>query len=49
MMADLDVLTAMVEQATTAEGDRYPPLVGIHDALRAALSETDGDPSAAGR
>jgi hypothetical protein len=45
----LDDLTNMVEAASTQSGDRYESLVEIHDALRAALDETDGDPSAAGR
>ncbi len=45
----LDDLTEMVEAASTQSGDRYESLVEIHDALRAALDETDGDPSAAGR
>ncbi len=45
----LDDLTEMVEAASTQSGDRYESLVEIHDALRAALDETDGAPSAAGR
>jgi hypothetical protein len=48
-MPDPEDLTRMVEQAEVAEGDRYPTLVGVHDALRAALAETDSDPAAAGR
>lgn len=45
----LEDLTSMVEQAATSSGDRYQLLVDLQDALREALSETDGDPSAAGR
>ena len=45
----LDNLTQMVAAASTRSDDRYESLVQIHDALRAALDETDGDPSAAGR
>jgi hypothetical protein len=45
----LNNLTQMVEAASTRSDDRYESLVQIHDALRAALDETDGDPSAAGR
>lgn len=48
-MTDPEKLAEMVEEAARAEGDRYPRLVGIHDALRDALAETDGGPAAAGR
>jgi len=48
-MADIQDVTAMVGQAEQSEGDRYSRLVDIHDALRVALSETDGDASAPGR
>jgi hypothetical protein len=48
-MRSLDDLTAMVESASTSTGERYSMLVEIHDAIRAALVETDGDPSATGR
>lgn len=45
----LDELTSMVEQTASTTGDRYQMLVDVHDALREALSETDRDPTAAGR
>lgn len=48
-MTDPEQLAQMVEQAAQVEGDRYSLLVGIHDALRDALAETDGGPAAAGR
>ncbi len=48
-MADPEEIEQMVDQAEQAEGDRYPLLAGIHDALREALTGTDGDPTAAGR
>jgi hypothetical protein len=48
-MPDPEDLTRMVEQAEAAEDDRYATLVGVHDALRAALAETDSDPAPAGR
>jgi len=48
-MGDIDEVTGMVEQAEQSEADRYPLLVDIHDALRVALAETDGDASASGR
>jgi len=45
----LDDLERQLDEASAAEGDRYPMLVGIHDSLRAALVETDSDPTATGR
>ncbi len=39
----------MVDEASSAEEDRYAMLIEIHDSLRAALVETDRDPTAAGR
>lgn len=48
-MRDLDELTETVDQVATIEGDRYEQLVAVHDALRTALAETDGDAQAAGR
>ena len=39
----------MIDGAESLEGDRYPLLLDIHDALRTALAETDGDPAATGR
>mgnify|MGYP001066649773 FL=1 len=48
-MTDLDRLTAMVDEVAAAQGDRYPQLVAVHDALQAALAETDGDTQAPGR
>ena len=49
MMTDIDELTRMVDEASADTGDRYPQLVALHDALREALSETDGDAAATGR
>ena len=52
-MVDIDRVNEMVGQAEQAEqaeqADRYSRLVDIHDALRVALAETDGDASATGR
>lgn len=49
-MVDIDRVNEMVGQAEQAEqSDRYSRLVDIHDALRVALAETDGDASATGR
>lgn len=48
-MTDLDRLTAMVDEVAAAQGDRYPQLVAVHDALQGALAETDGDAQAPGR
>lgn len=48
-MSSMDDLTALVDVASTTTDDRYQLLVDIHDGIRAALVETDGDPSAAGR
>lgn len=44
-----DHLEELIDRAQSQEGDRYPLLLDIHDALRAALAETDGDPTASGR
>ncbi len=48
-MIDLDRLTAMVDDVAAAQGDRYPQLVAVHDALQEALAETDGNAQAPGR
>lgn len=48
-MADIEQLQQMVDEAASDPTDRYPRLVVLHDALREALSETDGDAAAAGR
>lgn len=48
-MTDLDQVTALVDDAARTDGDRYDKLVAAHDALRAALADTDGDTQAAGR
>lgn len=48
-MTELDRLTAMVDDVAAAQGDRYPQLVAVHDALQEALAETDGDTQAPGR
>lgn len=44
-----DHIEEMIDSAESLEGDRYPLLLDIHDALRTALAETDGDPAATGR
>jgi hypothetical protein len=49
-MVDIERVNEMVGQVEQAEqADRYSRLVEIHDALRVALAETDGDASAPGR
>lgn len=48
-MNDTDDLTALVDEAASAQGDRYDKLVAAHAALREALARTDGDTQAAGR
>jgi hypothetical protein len=42
-------LEELIERAESQPGDRYPLLIEIHDALREALAETDGDAAATGR
>lgn len=42
---DLDALTDLVEQAVTAEGDRYDGLVAAHDAVREALADDNAQAS----
>lgn len=38
---DLDALTEQVQQAVSAQGDRYQQLVAAHDAVREALADDD--------
>ncbi len=42
-------LEELIERAESQPDDRYPLLIEIHDALREALAETDGDAAATGR
>ncbi|MCB0902258.1 MAG: hypothetical protein KDB83_09100, partial [Actinobacteria bacterium] len=44
-----DRLDDLIDRAESEQGDRYAMLIDIHDALREALAETDGDTAAAGR
>jgi hypothetical protein len=44
-----DRLDDLLDRAESEQGDRYPLLIDIHDALREALAETDGDAAATGR
>lgn len=44
-----DRLDDLIDRAESEQGDRYAMLIDIHDALREALAETDGDTAATGR
>lgn len=44
-----DRIDELIARAESTEGDRYEVLMDIHDAVREALSETDGDAAATGR
>ena len=44
-----DRLDDLIDRAESEQGDRYAMLIDIHDALREALADTDGDTAAAGR
>lgn len=46
---DLEAIEQLVDEATTAEGDRYEGLVTAHEAIREALARTDDDAQAPGR
>lgn len=44
-----DRLEELIQRAESEQGDRYQLLSDIHDAVREALAETDGDAAATGR